>query len=94
VFHRAFPSNVTIQFCAPDKGKIVKLAQCGDKPKPTTTYGYQLRSSVTLLREKRLAGLWEGLIQWPRGKYFRNPGFSQCYRWRLLPSGIWRRVEW
>ena len=53
VFHRAFRSNVPIRSSAPDKGKIVKLAQCVDKPNAITTCGYQLRSPVTLPREKR-----------------------------------------
>jgi len=53
VFQRAFPTNIPIRFSAPNKGKIVKLAQSVDKPNAITTYGYQLRSPVTLLREKR-----------------------------------------
>lgn len=53
VFYPVFPSNIPIRFSAPDKDKIVKLTQCVDKPTTITTYGYQLRSPVTLLREKR-----------------------------------------
>ena len=55
MFHRVFPSNIPTRFSAPDKSKIVKLAQCVDKPKAITTYGYQLRSPVTLLQEMTLA---------------------------------------